>query len=116
MQTRTDRWAVARQAWLTRLRQAGPHEIFRALIRTIVDGEQVAKMAVMPGDMVVRMETTDRELQVYSAGAFARDFQLPGEEIQDASPEMQALNSRGYKCYWHQGVALLYQVTEEDVE
>jgi hypothetical protein len=22
----------------------------------------------------------------------------------------------GYKCYWHQGVALLYQVTEEDVE
>lgn len=85
-------------------------------IRTIVDGEQVAKMAVMPGDMVVRMETTDRELQVYSAGAFARDFQLPGEEIQDASPEMQALNSRGYKCYWHQGVALLYQVTEEDVE
>eukprot|EP00913_Durusdinium_trenchii_P003398 g3146.t1 len=66
--------------------------------------------------MVVRMETADRELQVLSASDFLRDFNVPGEEIQDSTAEMQALRNRGYKRFRQHGIALLYQVTEEDIE
>eukprot|EP00434_Breviolum_minutum_P000618 symbB.v1.2.000539.t2/scaffold19.1/size443072/3 len=66
------------------------------VIRTLVDGEQVSKIVgASPEDMVVRMETTDRELQVLSSNDFSRDFQLPGEEIKETTAEMQALHQRG---------------------
>ncbi|CAK9057519.1 unnamed protein product, partial [Durusdinium trenchii] len=87
------------------------------VVRTIVDGEQVAKVPIHDSEsMVVRMETADRELQVLSASDFLRDFNVPGEEIQDSTAEMQALRNRGYKRFRQHGIALLYQVTEEDIE
>lgn len=72
----------------------------------------LSSKAIENRSMVVRMETTDRELQVFSAKAFQRDFRAPGEDIEellsfisrrksmakpleDDAPELQTLRERG---------------------
>ncbi|CAE7030185.1 unnamed protein product [Symbiodinium natans] len=86
------------------------------VIRTLIDGELVAKVEASPGSMVLRLETTDRELQVLTESEFAEDHCLPAEPWEDASPEVQVLQKRGFKRYRQKGTALLYQVTQEDME
>lgn len=86
------------------------------LIRTIVDGEEVSRWQVRDNSsMVVREESSDRELYVFSSIAFARRFRGPPEGIDDAGPEADALRQRGYKYYQQSGEVLVYKVSEEDM-
>jgi len=86
------------------------------VIRTLIDGEMVAKVEATSGSMVLRLDTTDRELQVLTESEFQEDHCLPAELWEDSSPEVQVLQKRGYKRYRQKGTALLYQVTQEDME
>eukprot|EP00439_Symbiodinium_sp_Y106_P036667 s1405_g4.t1 len=75
--------------------------------RTLIDGEMVAKVEATSGSMVLRLDTTDRELQVLTESEFQEECFELGQA--DSSPEVQVLQKRGYKRYRQKGTALLYQ-------
>jgi len=86
-------------------------------IRTIVDGQMVAKMVVEDhASMVVQQASVDRELYVCSKQAFSRSHEIPGADITENGREFDTLRERGFEWYVRKDVVLVYQVTLDDME
>lgn len=86
-------------------------------IRTLVDGEMIAKAVVQDDDsMVVMRETVDREMILLSAEVFQRNYDATGREIVEEGLEYDLLRQRGFRYHRRRGKAYVYCVTEEDLE
>jgi len=87
------------------------------VILTVVDGELFGRNVVSEeGSMVIIQDSIDRELYVLTPGKFQQNYKVPGREISGATPEAQALRSRGFKHYERTGELMIYQVTEDDLK
>lgn len=85
-------------------------------VRTVIDGEVVAQNVVEDDtSMVIRHDSADHEYYVHDAKRFLKNYDPNGTEIEAQGPEFDALRERGFKFYERKGMALLYQVQEEDM-
>lgn len=84
---------------------------------TIIDAEVVAKRVVLDDtSMVVQEESADREVYVLDRHKFEENYELPGVDIIEQTPESDLLRSRGWKVYRKtKSMVLMYQATEEDM-